>query len=251
MPTCSRRSSGRLSGPAAKAIAAALALDANHAKALWLKASLALEERRYPDAVQDWRRLRAVVADESSDARIIDANIAEALALAGTAPATQTASAIPSSGAPAIAIRGTVEVDPSLQARVKPGMTLFVFARAAEGSGPPLAVLRTQPTSWPVAFQLDDSLAMLPSRRLSAFDHVIVEARLSTSGQALAQSGDLQIASGVISHQRPAEVDAAHLQDHFMNPERTVSRPRCSTAAAFTSARRARCRFRPASSREG
>jgi cytochrome c-type biogenesis protein CcmH len=175
---------GRLSGAPAKAIAAALALDPRHAKALWLKASLALEERRYADAMQDWRRLRAVVPDDSSDARIIDANIEEARGLAGDAPA--------------VAIRGTVDVDPSLKSRVTPEMTLFVFARAAEGNGPPLAVLRTRPTRWPVSFQLDDSLAMMPSRRLSGFDRVIVEARLSKSGQALPQSGDLQIASGVV-----------------------------------------------------
>jgi cytochrome c-type biogenesis protein CcmH len=190
--------SGKLSGPPAKAIAAALALDANHAKALWLNASLALEERRYADALQDWRRLRAVVADSSPDARIVDANIEEARALAGEASTTQVTAAAKFDVAPSIAIRGTVDVDPALKRRIQPGMTLFVFARAADGGGPPLAVLRTQPTSWPVAFQLDDSLAMLPSRRLSAFERVIVEARLSKSGQALAQSGDLQIASGVI-----------------------------------------------------
>jgi cytochrome c-type biogenesis protein CcmH len=55
-----------------------------------------------------------------------------------------------------------------------------------------------QPTQWPVTFQLDDSLAMLPSRRLSGFERVVVEARLSKTGLALAQSGDLQIASDVI-----------------------------------------------------
>jgi cytochrome c-type biogenesis protein CcmH/NrfG len=185
--------SGRLAGAPAKAIDAALALDAKHTKALWLKASLALEERRYTDALQDWRRLRAVVPDDSSDARIIDANIEEARGLVGESPAATAASATPR-----VAIRGTVDIDPSLKSRVTPGMTLFVFARAAEGAGPPLAVLRTQPTQWPVTFQLDDTLAMVPSRRLSGFDRVIVEARLSKSGQALAQSGDLQIASGVV-----------------------------------------------------
>ena len=98
---------GRLSGPPAKAIAAALALDPRHAKALWLKASLALEERRYADALQDWRRLRAVVPHDSSDARIIDANIEEAQALAGQpAPAAVTAAA-----APAVAHRGTVDIE--------------------------------------------------------------------------------------------------------------------------------------------
>jgi cytochrome c-type biogenesis protein CcmH len=186
---------GRLSGAASKAIAAALALEPRHAKALWLKASLALEERRYADALQDWQQLREVVPNASSDARIIDANIEEARTLAGQDQPTQQAKAAAVS---AVAIRGTVDIDPSVQSRVTPGMTLFVFARAAEGGGPPLAVLRTQPSKWPVAFQLDDSLAMLPSRRLSAFDRVIVEARLSKSGQAMAQSGDLQIASGIV-----------------------------------------------------
>lgn len=177
---------GRLDGAPAKAIANALALEPKHAKALWLKASLALEERRYADALQDWRTLRAVVPDDSSDARIIDANIEEARSLAG-GPSALT-----------VALHGTVDVDPSLKGRITPGMTLLVFARAAEGGGPPLAVLRTQPTQWPVQFQLDDSLAMLPARRLSGFDRVIVEARLSKSGQALPQPGDLQVASDII-----------------------------------------------------
>jgi cytochrome c-type biogenesis protein CcmH/NrfG len=189
-------STGRLSGAPAKAIAAALALEPKHAKALWLQASLALEEHRYADALRDWRALRAVVPDESSDARIVDANIEEARSLAGQQPAPGTPAASPA--LPTVAIRGTVDIDPALASRVMPGMTLFVFARAAEGSGPPLAVLRVQPTRWPVTFQLDDSLAMLPSRRLSGFDRVIVEARLSKSGQALAQAGDLQVASGIV-----------------------------------------------------
>jgi cytochrome c-type biogenesis protein CcmH/NrfG len=98
-------SSRRLSGTPAKAIAAALALDPKHTKALWLKASLALEERRYADALQDWQRLRAVVRDDSSDARIIDANVEEARGLAGALPAPQTLTA--ATATPAVAIRGS------------------------------------------------------------------------------------------------------------------------------------------------
>jgi cytochrome c-type biogenesis protein CcmH len=73
---------GRLSGAPERAIQAALALDALHAKALWLAASLAHEERRYGDALATWRKLLAVVPAESSDARIVEANIAEATRLA-------------------------------------------------------------------------------------------------------------------------------------------------------------------------
>jgi cytochrome c-type biogenesis protein CcmH len=73
---------GRLAGGPARYIAAALALDPRHAKALWLQASLAHEERRYNDALASWRRLQALVPPGSSDARIVEANIAEAARLA-------------------------------------------------------------------------------------------------------------------------------------------------------------------------
>lgn len=71
-----------LQGEPEQALARALALDPRHAKALWLKASLQHEQRRYADAVLTWRSLLAVVPKESSDARIIQANIAEASRLA-------------------------------------------------------------------------------------------------------------------------------------------------------------------------
>lgn len=73
---------GRIAGEPARYIAAALALDPNHAKALWLQASLAHEEHRYSDALATWRRLQAVVSPGSSDARIVEANMAEAARLA-------------------------------------------------------------------------------------------------------------------------------------------------------------------------
>ena len=73
---------GRIAGEPARHVAAALALDPQHPKALWLQASLAHEERRYADALAAWRRLQAVVPPDSSDARIVEANIAEAARLA-------------------------------------------------------------------------------------------------------------------------------------------------------------------------
>jgi len=73
-----------LKGAPADALAQALALDPRHPKALWLKASLEHEEHRYRDAVGTWRNLLAVVPANSSDARIIEANIAEATRLAAS-----------------------------------------------------------------------------------------------------------------------------------------------------------------------
>jgi len=73
---------GKLAGEPEKAIARALQLDPQHPKALWLKASLAHEQHRYQEALTTWRQLLAVVPPGSSDARIVEANIAEAARLA-------------------------------------------------------------------------------------------------------------------------------------------------------------------------
>lgn len=178
------RAGGSLQGPAAKAIDEALKVDKNHPKALWLKATLAVNERRYADASRLWKQLRDVLPEGSPDITIIDANLAESEQLKSAgAPAAQPAG---------VKIAGTVEVDPALMAKVAPGMTLFVYAKAEQAGGPPVAVFRQAVEGWPARFVLDDTLAMLPDRRLSGFDRVVVEARLSKTGQAIAAAGDLQ-----------------------------------------------------------
>src|SRR2546429_8723044 len=70
--------------------------------------------------------------------------------------------------------------------------------------GPPLAVLRTTASAWPVSFHLADSMAMIPSRRLSQFDKVVIEARISRSGQATPSAGDLYVTSPVL-HPAPGQ----------------------------------------------
>lgn len=74
---------GSLQGKPAHAVDRALALNGRHPKALWLKASLAHEQKRYSDALAIWKQLRAVLPPGSSDVRIVDANISEATQLAG------------------------------------------------------------------------------------------------------------------------------------------------------------------------
>lgn len=174
------------------ALDAALKLEPHHSKALWLKASLAHEEHRYGDALKLWQQLRSAIPDSSPDVQIIDANIQEAQALAGGSSVVKTVNVTKQSAAANTAqVRGSVAIDPALKARLTAGMTLFVYAKTA-GSPMPVAAYRTAVTTLPMSFVLDDSQAMMPTRKLSQFDQVRVEARLSNSGQAMAQSGDLQ-----------------------------------------------------------
>jgi cytochrome c-type biogenesis protein CcmH len=93
--------------------------------------------------------------------------------------------------APSEAVTGEIELDPQLAAQASSARTLFVTARSATGPRVPLAVLRVDNPALPRAFRLDDSLAMDPARRLSSADQLIIEVRLSRSGNALREPGDL------------------------------------------------------------
>jgi cytochrome c-type biogenesis protein CcmH/NrfG len=176
-----------LTGKPAQAVERALEINPNHVKGLWLSASLALEQHRYKDALSQWQRLRAALAPGSPDIAIIDANVAEAQQLAGQ-PAVAAVSAKPAAAA---AIEGSVTVAAALRGQVDAGMTLFIYAKTPDGKGPPLAVVRQPVGAWPVKFRLDDSQAMMPGHNLSSVERVLVEARLSRSGNALAEKGDL------------------------------------------------------------
>jgi cytochrome c-type biogenesis protein CcmH len=119
--------------------------------------------------------------------------------------ATSPADATPASRAAttgAEAVSGRVELDPSLAERAKAARTLFVVARSPAGPRVPFAVLRIDNPSLPLDFRLDDSLAMDPSRRLSGADQVVIEVRLSASGNAIRQPGDLFGESKIV---RPGE----------------------------------------------
>ena len=95
-------------------------------------------------------------------------------------------------------VSGTVSLDTRLADRVQPDATLFIYAKAADSPGPPLAIVRATVGTWPVSFRLDDSMAMIPSRRLSQFDRVVIEARISRRGQATPAAGDLYVTSQVL-----------------------------------------------------
>jgi cytochrome c-type biogenesis protein CcmH len=84
-----------------------------------------------------------------------------------------------------------VSVSADLHHRYAPGDTLFIYAQAMEGPPMPLAVVRKQAGDLPLDVVLDDSMAMMPSHRLSAFDKVKLQARISRSGNAQPESGDL------------------------------------------------------------
>jgi cytochrome c-type biogenesis protein CcmH/NrfG len=165
---------------------AALNLDPRHAKALWLQASLQHETVQYAQAASTWEKLASVLEPDSPRAKLVAANLAEDRQLANSqAPAVTTAVAS------SVAVRGEVVLSDALRAKVPAGLTLFILAKSVNSPGAPVAVLRTTTGSWPVKFELNDTLSMFPERKLSTAGKVTVEARVSKSGQATPQTGDL------------------------------------------------------------
>jgi cytochrome c-type biogenesis protein CcmH len=129
-----------------------------------------------------WERLRAELPPQGPEIKEIDAYLQEL----GPESTTQAASA----KTPGVKVK--VTLDPKLKGDVQPDDAVFVFARAAEGPPMPLAVIRKTVRDLPLSVTLDDSLAMRPGLEISKFPKLILGARISKSGQATPQSGDIE-----------------------------------------------------------
>lgn len=188
-------------------LARALMLTPDHPKALWYSGLGRFQQQRFREALEQWYALEQMVDMESRQALapwIDDAEqqlIAQGGAPPSVAPAT---SAGPVSAA---TIRVAVTLAPALAEQVGPDDTLFVFARAAQGPPMPLAIARLPATALPASVSLSDSMAMMPEMKLSSFEEVVVGARISRSGQAMPQPGDLQGLSEAISSAYDGELE--------------------------------------------
>lgn len=200
---------GRFEGRPRELLAQALRLDANAPQVLLLSGADAFESKRYAATIEHWQRLLKIIEPGSEDAQMIEAGITRARerlgqkpGAGGTAANTEnSAPNTPSIDAKALAktaISGRVELAPALRAKAAQGTTVFIFARAVNGPRMPLAVKRITVADLPFDFSLDDSMAMQPGHGISSAAELRIEVRVSKSGQAMPQPGDLTGASAPI-----------------------------------------------------
>ena len=184
-------------GEPTRLVEQALRIDPNNLKALALAGSAAFERKDFTQAVRFWARAREIAPAGSEFMTQLDASMAmakEAMAQSA-APVTGAEASLP--GKPALAasaaqaVRGRVSLSSTLAAKAASDDTVFIFARAADGPRMPLAIIKRKVSDLPVTFSLDDSMAMSPQMKLSSFASVVVGVRVSKSGQATPQSGDL------------------------------------------------------------
>ena len=190
---------GRFDGKPLTLIKQALQADPNNMKALALAGTAEMRLGNKAQSLKHWEKLKTLVVKDSDDAREVDSIIAEVKGASEGKPVLPTAQPVPPvASTPATVAStgkttsGSVTIAPELAAKIAPGDTLFVFARAVNGPKMPLAIVRVPaPKTWPFLFSLDDSMAMAPGMNLSAFPEVTIEARISKSGGAQPQPGDL------------------------------------------------------------
>ncbi|MDI4637205.1 MULTISPECIES: c-type cytochrome biogenesis protein CcmI [Halomonadaceae] len=153
----------------------------------------AFDHGRYEAAIDYWRR--AVAGLNTPDAaESLRQGIAVAKARLGQAVSDQDAPDQdapdqPAAEGPGISVR--VRLDPRLAERVDAGASVFVVARDIDGEKPPLAIVRTTVGELPLTVRLDDGAAMSPMAKLSQVQQARLVVRVSPSGQAVPQPGDL------------------------------------------------------------
>ncbi|MFQ5509863.1 MAG: c-type cytochrome biogenesis protein CcmI [Leptospirillia bacterium] len=182
---------GQFTDESIRLIERAVEVDPTHQKSLWLAGTVFYERGDYARSLDYWERLQQVIPADSEVAATIAANVAEVRTLMGdAAPAPKVAPA--PKAASAARITGVVNLAPELAGNIPDGAILFIFAKATSGPRMPLAIIREPVSSFPYAFELNADMGMMPGMDLSRFDQVVVGARISATGNAMAASGDLQ-----------------------------------------------------------
>jgi cytochrome c-type biogenesis protein CcmH len=200
---------GKLEGEPFAIVKRALQADPQHVKALALAGTAEYERRNYAAAVAYWERILKVVSQDSESARSVAGSIAEARALGGGALAQKEAAPVKGKQSPPgkqaqsrkgnQSLQGIVSIEPALAAKLSPGDTVFVLARPVSGSRMPLAIARTTVAALPYRFTLDDSMAMAAGATISSHAKVVVAARVSKSGTAAPQKGDIEGSSDPVA----------------------------------------------------
>ena len=182
---------GSFEGKPQAIINRALKADPNNMMALWLAGTADYNRGDYKGAVQVWGRLAKLLPADSEDMKMIQGSIMEARGKANLPPESLVSQ--PTSPVAAVSgknINGTVEINPDLKSRIKPDYIVMVIARAP-GARMPVAIMRSKAADLPLRFVLNDALAMTPDTLISNLSEATIEVRISKSGQAKAEPGDL------------------------------------------------------------
>jgi len=182
---------GNMQGRPASLVREAVALAPDNQTALWLAGMVEDQSGNHALALQHWRHLKGMLADSPESVQRVDMLIAGAERKMATAGETLTRAPTAQQASTGASISARITLSSELAAKAGPEESLFVYARALEGPRMPLAAVRLKVSDLPATVKLEDGQAMVPGMNLSSVGQVVVGARISRSGNAIASSGDL------------------------------------------------------------
>lgn len=195
------RTDHRIEGRARNLLLQALKLAPDNQRGMWLLGISDFQQGQYADAAATWRLLQPQLQPGSNVAQAVAQQIALADARARGEPDSAASINAPAkaSDAQGPALHVTVSLASALKGKLAAGDTLFVYARSENGPPMPLAVARVDASKLPTSVTLTDAMSMVPTMTLSSVPKVFVGARISHSGEAVAQAGDLEGNAGVVA----------------------------------------------------
>ncbi len=169
-----------LNGRAGDLFENALALVPNNPKALFYSGMAAIERGDNELGADRWEALLATSPPPNVQ-DILRQRIAE---LRGGGPVAEA----PAADGPVVTVN--VALGAGADAAVQPEQTVFIIARDPDQPSPPLAAVRRRVSELPAAVPIGDSDAMIPGRVPSGYQRLEILARVSSTGQPVAQPGD-------------------------------------------------------------
>ena len=190
-------------------IEAALAIDPQQQKGLWLLGMAAAQEGDEAGAIALWQQLLVQLDPASGAARTVTQQIelaqtrlGQAAPMAAVPEVAVPKAAVPVTAAPVTAvpvvdvaefnIPVSITITDELAGAIPANAALFVFIHPAGAAGMPLAVKRLRPGGFPLALQFSDADLLRPGMSLQDFEKVDISARISMAGIANAAPGDYQ-----------------------------------------------------------
>jgi cytochrome c-type biogenesis protein CcmH len=189
-----RLNKNRFEGRPYELLRTALARAPDSERILWLYGIAEFQQEGATEAIAAWERLRQLGTLDPEETALLDEFIAKAKGdlAPGSVNEMRSDTSRASDGSDAGKLTVRVEIADDIADRAAATDTVFVFARAAEGPRMPLAIVKTAVVDLPATVVLDDDDAMNPEFQLSNYSAVVVEARVSKSGNARRNSGDLE-----------------------------------------------------------
>ena len=190
---------GQIAGRPVELINQALKLEPDNLTALWLGGMAASQQGKYAVAVERWQKLIPLLKDqtESSEVRSLIAEAMKKLRpedkarLASINAHLEKSTNQNTSDKNTAAVTLSISLADEMRSKVKPTDIVFIYAKAMSGPPMPLAALKKQVKDLPLKVTLDDSMAMIPAMKISSHKILKVGARISKSGQPVAQAGDI------------------------------------------------------------